>query len=51
MVYGLVQFEAEIQSLNQIRSRVIYAESDGPWVEGRGGGSYGPLHLCQLDGI
>ena len=35
MVYGLVQFEAEIQSLNQIRSRVIYAESDGPWIEGR----------------
>ena len=35
MVYGLVQFEAEIQSLNQIRSRVICAESDGPWIEGR----------------
>lgn len=35
MVYGLVQFEAEIQSLNQIRSRVICAESDGPWIDGR----------------
>ena len=35
MRQGLVQFETEIQSLNQIRSRVICAESDGPWVEGR----------------
>ena len=35
MRHGLVQFEAEIQSLNQIRSRVICAESDGPWIEGR----------------
>ncbi len=35
MRYGLVQFEAEIQSLNQIRSRMICAESDGPWIEGR----------------
>ena len=35
MIQGLVQFEAEIKSLNQIRSRVICAESDGPWIEGR----------------
>ncbi|HON37007.1 MAG: hypothetical protein IPI63_06570 [Methanothrix sp.] len=32
---GLVQFEAEIQGLNQIRSRVICAESNSPWIEGR----------------
>ncbi len=32
---GLVQFEAEIQSLNQIRTRVICPDSDGPWIEGR----------------
>jgi len=35
MRYGLVQFEAEIQSLNHIRSRMICAESNGPWIEGR----------------
>lgn len=35
MGQGLVQFEAQIQSVNQIRSRMICAESDGPWVEGR----------------
>ena len=34
MIDGLVQFEAEAQSLNQIRSRVISPDSDGPWIEG-----------------
>ena len=34
MMDGLVQFEAEVQSLNQIRSRVISPDSDGPWIEG-----------------
>lgn len=31
---GLVQFEAEIQSLKNIRSRVIWPDSEGPWIEG-----------------
>ena len=34
MMDGLVQFEAEVQSLNQIRSRVICPDSEGPWIEG-----------------
>jgi len=34
MIDGLVQFEAEVQSLSQIRSRVICPDSDGPWIEG-----------------
>lgn len=34
MIDGLVQFEAEVQNLNQIRSRVISPDSDGPWIEG-----------------
>jgi len=34
MIDGLVQFEAEARSLNQIRSRVISPDSDGPWIEG-----------------
>lgn len=31
---GLVQFEAEIKSLKDIRSRVIWPDSEGPWIEG-----------------
>lgn len=31
---GLVQFEAEIGSLINIRSRVIWPDSEGPWIEG-----------------
>ena len=31
---GLVQFEAEIQSFKNIRSRVIWPDSEGPWMEG-----------------
>jgi len=34
MQEGLVQFEAEIQSLKEIRSRVIWPDSEGPWIEG-----------------
>ena len=32
---GLVQFEAEIGSPQNIRSRVIWPDSEGPWIEGR----------------
>jgi len=34
MEEGIVQFEAEIQSLKDIRSRVIWPDSEGPWIEG-----------------
>jgi hypothetical protein len=32
---GLVQFEAQIQSMKNIRSRVIWPDSESPWIEGR----------------
>ncbi len=31
---GIVQFEAEIKSLKDIRSRIIWPDSEGPWIEG-----------------
>ncbi len=31
---GLVQFEAKIQTPKSIRSRVIWPDSEGPWIEG-----------------
>ena len=31
---GLVQFEAKIHSSKSIRSRVIWPDSEGPWIEG-----------------
>ncbi len=34
MIDGLVQFEAKIQSFKNIRSRVIWPDSEGPWIEG-----------------
>ena len=34
MIDGLVQFEAKIQNVNNIRSRVIWPDSEGPWIEG-----------------
>lgn len=34
MSEGIVQFEAEIQSLKDIRSRVIWPDSEGPWIQG-----------------
>jgi len=34
MIDGLVQFEANIQSFRNIRSRVIWPDSEGPWIEG-----------------
>ena len=34
MEEGVVQFEAEIRSLKEIRSRVIWPDSEGPWIEG-----------------
>ena len=34
MIDGLVQFEAKIQSNMSIRSRVIWPDSEGPWIEG-----------------
>jgi hypothetical protein len=34
MTEGLVQFEVEIQSQKEIRSRVIWPDSQGPWIEG-----------------
>ncbi|VVB72812.1 Uncharacterised protein [uncultured archaeon] len=34
MEEGIVQFEVEIRSLNEMRSRVIWPDSDGPWIEG-----------------
>jgi hypothetical protein len=34
MTAGIVQFEAEIRDHNQIRSRVVWPDSAGPWIEG-----------------
>jgi hypothetical protein len=34
MIDGLVQFEANIQSFRIIRSRVIWPDSESPWIEG-----------------
>ncbi|VVB67375.1 Uncharacterised protein [uncultured archaeon] len=34
MAEGLFQFESEIQILKEIRSRVIWPDSEGPWIEG-----------------
>ena len=34
MLDGLVQFEAEIASPKSMRSRVIWPDSEGPWIEG-----------------
>jgi len=34
MKEGLVQFEAEVQSMKEIRSRIIWPDSEGPWIEG-----------------
>ncbi|HNX40338.1 MAG TPA: hypothetical protein PKK11_07105 [Methanothrix sp.] len=34
MTDSLVSFEAEIISLTNIRSRVIWPDSEGPWIEG-----------------
>ncbi|MDD2755891.1 MAG: hypothetical protein PHS80_10235 [Methanothrix sp.] len=34
MIDGLVQFEANIQSFRSIRSRVIWPDSESPWIEG-----------------
>ncbi len=31
---GVVLFEAEISSLTMTRSRVIWPDSEGPWIEG-----------------
>jgi len=31
---GLVQFEVRIESFKDIRSRVIWPDSEGPWIEG-----------------
>jgi hypothetical protein len=30
----LVQFEADIQSMTEIRSRIIWPDSESPWIEG-----------------
>ncbi len=34
MPEGIVQFEVDIQSLNKIKSRAIWPEAAGPWIEG-----------------
>ena len=34
MLDGLVQFEAEIASPKSMRSRVIWPDSEGPWIDG-----------------
>jgi len=34
MTDNLVRFEAEITSLADIRSRVIWPEAEGPWIKG-----------------
>lgn len=31
---GLVQFEVRIENIKDIRSRVIWPDSEGPWIEG-----------------
>jgi len=34
MAEGVVHFEAEIKGLDQIRSRIVWPDSAGPWIEG-----------------
>ncbi len=34
MLDGLVQFEAEIASPGNVRSRIIWPDSEGPWIDG-----------------
>lgn len=34
MAEGMVQFEVEIASISQIKSRIIWVESSGPWIDG-----------------
>lgn len=34
MAEGIVQFEVEIADMAQIRSRVSWPDSSGPWIEG-----------------
>ncbi len=34
MSEGIIQFTVEIKSLTNIRSRVIWPELTGPWIEG-----------------
>ncbi len=34
MAEGMVQFEVEVLSLDRMKSRVIWPESAGPWIEG-----------------
>ncbi len=34
MTDSLVQFEADIVSMTNIRSRVIWPDSESPWIEG-----------------
>ncbi|MDM7935238.1 MAG: hypothetical protein QUS08_07605 [Methanothrix sp.] len=34
MAEGVVQFEAELQSIRVIRSRLVCEGSEGPWIEG-----------------
>jgi hypothetical protein len=31
---GIVQFEVEVTSFSQIRSRILWPESTSPWIEG-----------------
>ncbi|OPY53285.1 MAG: hypothetical protein A4E48_00808 [Methanosaeta sp. PtaU1.Bin060] len=35
MPEGVVQFEVVVQSLNEMKSRVIWPGSEGPWIDGR----------------
>jgi hypothetical protein len=34
MAEGLVQFEVEVLALDNMKSRVVWPESSGPWIEG-----------------
>ena len=34
MSEGVVQFEVEVQSLNEMRSKVTWPSAEGPWIEG-----------------
>lgn len=34
MAEGVVQFEVAVQSLTEMGSRVIWPDSEGPWIEG-----------------
>ena len=34
MAVGIVQFEVEVINMAQMRSRVSWPESSGPWIEG-----------------